>query len=125
MHALATTILCAHYMLWYAKKYGKTSISLWPSGYIIGLACPMLQVRSRNNPKSLTFIFKSPKQGRSSLTKMSLQTDGDQRQMRAYIPVTEARQIIDIYKKSSSPEGVHLLAIGRHHCLLKLHESFN
>jgi hypothetical protein len=30
---------------------------------------------------------------------MSLQTDSDQRKMRAYIPVTEARQIIDVYKK--------------------------
>jgi hypothetical protein len=35
----------------------------------------------------------------SCLTKISLQTDSDQRKMRAYIPVTEARQIIDVYKK--------------------------
>jgi hypothetical protein len=83
-----------------------------------------LQVRSRNNPKSFTYIFKSPKQGRSCLTKISLQTDSDQRKVRAYIPVIETRQIIDVYKKSSSPEGVHLLAIGIHHCILPLHESF-
>jgi hypothetical protein len=58
---------------------------------------------ARNNPKSVTYICISnkpaTKQERSCLSKMSLQTDSDQCKMRAYIPVPETRQIIDVYKK--------------------------
>jgi hypothetical protein len=39
------------------------------------------------------------KQERSCLTEIALQTDSDQRKVRAYILVTERRQIIDVYKK--------------------------
>jgi hypothetical protein len=62
-----------------------------------------MHVRSRNNPKYCTYICISTKpatkQDSLCLKKISLQSNSDQRKVRTYIPVTETRQIIYVYKK--------------------------